>query len=155
MELDALLLRMMDLLFAGGHLQAAAPVDQVDLLGVEALAGAGGVHGGVAGPDHGDAFDDRDRRVHLRELIGLHQVGPGQVFVGRQYTDQVLAGNVHKAGQSGADADVDGVVALFEQLVQGDGPADDGVALDLDAESLRKLISWATIALGSRNSGMP
>ena len=50
-----------------------------------------------------------NRRVVLREAVGLHQVGARQVLVGRVDAVQVLAGNVQEPGQAGAGAQEDGV----------------------------------------------
>ena len=86
--------------------------------------------------------------------IGLHQVGPGQVFVGREDADQVFPRDVHKARQTGADPDIDGIVALFfEQFVQGDGAPHHGIALDLDAQPLQEVDLLGHDLLGQTEFG--
>ena len=70
--------------------------------------------------------------------VGLHQVDAGQVLVGGVDAQQALAGDPEEAGQAGAGAQEDGLVALVgEQLIDGNGPADHCVGDHLHAQSLQ------------------
>ena len=55
---------------------------------------------------------DLDRRVEVREAVGLHQIDARQELVGRVDAVEVLARDVQEHGQAGAGADEDGVEAL-------------------------------------------
>ena len=103
-------------------------------VGSQPLCGAHGVHGHVPPAYDNDAVAGIDRGVVLL-VVGVHEVGAGQEFIGRNHAVQVLAGNAHKPGQPGAGADEYGFEALFvHQLVDGHGAPDDYVGLDLYAE---------------------
>jgi len=80
-EFAPLFLGVGDLLNARRYLRLRAAVDDHRPLGAQAAGGAHGIHGRVAAPDHGDAPLLGGRRIELRELVGLHQIVPGQVFV--------------------------------------------------------------------------
>ena len=67
-------------------------------------------------------------------LVGLHQVDPGEELVGGIDAGQVLAGDVHEAGQARAAADEHRLKALCKQLVHGLGLADDHVGFDVDPQ---------------------
>jgi len=82
-------------------------------------------------------FSARDGRVHLGEEIGLHEVGPGQVLVGREHAHQVLARDLHELGQARANAKIHGVEALLKEFVHGHGAAHDHVAFQTYALSLQ------------------
>jgi len=71
-------------------------------------------------------------------LISLHQVDPGQELIGGIHALVVLAGNVHKHGQTCAGTDEHGLKALFfHQLVDGNRAAHHGVGGDGNAQSLQ------------------
>ena len=60
--------------------------------------------------------------VSLSAQVRLHQVDAGQELVGGVDALQVLAGDVHEHGQTGAGADEHGLEAvLLHQLVNGHG----------------------------------
>ena len=86
--------------------------------------GAGTVHGGVAHADNGDV---------IAQLEGL---GVGEVVDAEGYVAQRLALDVHGVGLPEARADEDALVAVPEQVVNGDGLADGGVGADMDALQL-------------------
>ena len=137
LELHFLLHGVVDLLLTGGDLLHAAAVDDVDLLGAHALGAAGGIHGHVAGANDGDLLVVLDGGVVIVP-VGLHQVDAGQVLVGGVHAQQALAGDAQEPGQTGTGAQEHGLEALVgEQLVHGDGPADDGVGDHLHAQSLQ------------------
>ena len=76
-------------------------------------------------------------RGEIVRTESLHQVVAGQELVGGEDAVGVLARDAHEAGQAGAGADEHGLEAfLVHQGVDGDGPADDHVQFDLDAEGL-------------------
>ena len=118
-ELDALFLGVVDFRRAGGQLVMGAPVDDIGMLGAQAQGGAGPVHGDVAAAEGGDILAFDDGRVTFGEGIGLHQVGAGQVFVGRIDADEMFAGDLQEDRQPGADAQEDGVEALLQEFIHG------------------------------------
>ena len=65
----------------------------------------------------------------MRIAPGFHQVDPGQQLVGGIEPFQVLAGDVEHGRQTGAVGDEDRV-EFVRELVEGQGLADDHVALD-------------------------
>ena len=71
---------------------------------------------------------------------GAHQVGPGQIFIGREDAHGLLAGDVHELGKARAGTYEYGVIALFlHQSIDGGGLADNAVCLDLYAQGLNVL----------------
>ena len=85
-----------------------------------AQGGAGHVHGGVAG-----ANDDHP----LAQMVA---VGVVEVVDAEMHMAQSLAFDVQSVGLPDAGADEDGLVAVPEQIVDADGPADGGVGPHLD-----------------------
>src|SRR5699024_10719822 len=153
LEDDALLFGVLHFLLAGGQLLHAAAVDDVDRLGAQAQGAAGGVHGHVAAAYYGHLFSHVDVGVAVA-AVGLHQVGAGQELVGGVDALQAFAGDAHKAGQAGAGADKDGLVAVFaHQLVHGQDAADDHVALDVHAQGLQALDLLLDDGLGQAELG--
>ena len=120
---------MLHFLPAGGQLLHGAAVDDIDLFRPQAQGRAGGVHGHVAAAYHRHPAALHDGGLGIVQ-IGLHQVGAGQELIGGIDALQGLAGNVHEIRQAGAGADEDRLVALLEELVHGQGFADDHVGLD-------------------------
>ena len=135
LEFNAFLVRMVDLLLAGGQLHFGAAVHD-GRFGAEAQGGARRVHGDVAAADHHALPAGMDGC----EIIGtesLHQVVPGKEFIGGEDPVGVFARNAHETRQTGAGAHEHGLESLLvHQCVDGDGPADDHVQFDLDAEGL-------------------
>ena len=68
------------------------------------------IHGHVAAADHAHLVAAHDRRVVLGETIGLHQIAPRQVLVGRVDPAEVLAANAQELRQTGPHADEHRVV---------------------------------------------
>ena len=135
MEFDALLLRVVDLLAAGGHFGLAAAVDEVDLLRAEPEGHARGVHRDVAAAEHGDLLPVPEGRVRLAFEIRLHEVRARQVLVRREDAVQVLALDAHELREACARADEDGVEAvLLHQVTQLARVADDVVRVDRHAD---------------------
>ena len=66
--------------------------------------------------------------------VRLHQIDPGEVFVGGIDALEALARNPHEAGQARAASDEEGLIAHLKELVHRQGFADDGIALDLNAQ---------------------
>ena len=85
---------------------------------------AGAVHGGVAHADDGDV---------VAQLEGL---GVGQIVDAEGHVAQRLALDVHGVGLPEARADKDALVAVPEEVVDGDGLADGGIGADVDALQL-------------------
>ena len=125
---------MVDLLAAGGHFRFAPSVDDISLLGAEALGAAGGVHGHIAAADNGGAFPHFNGGIGMRKVISFHQIGAGQKLIGAVYAVEVFSGDLHEIGQTGTAADVDGVETVIGlQLIQRQHFADDHIALDVHA----------------------
>src|SRR5699024_10789554 len=87
--------------------------------------GAGAVHGRVAHPDDGDVVPQPE---------GL---AVGQVVDAEGGVAQAFALNVHGVGVPQARADEDALVAVPEQVVDGQGAADLGVGAHLDPLQLQ------------------
>ena len=77
-----------------------------------------------------------DRGLAVR-AIGLHQVDAGQILVGGIHALEALARNPHEARQTRAGGDIDGFVAHFKQLVDGEHLADDHVRFDIHAHGFQ------------------
>ena len=121
---DALLEGVVQLLDAGGHLRAGAPVDDRDVA-AEAPGGAGGVHRGVAAADDQHLLAlGLGQRGLVVGAQALHEVDPGEELVGAHHVEQVLAGDVHEPRQPGTGADEDPVEAGVAQVLQRGGLAD-------------------------------
>src|SRR5574344_1397053 len=139
-ELDAFLLGVVDFLDARWHFGLAAAVDEVDLLRAEAQGHPARVHRDVAAAEDPDARAVPEGRVGVRLVVGLHEVGAGEVLVGAEDADEVLALDAHELGKAGAGADEDGVeTVLLHEVLELAGAADDEVGLDLDAEILESV----------------
>jgi hypothetical protein len=133
-EFDPFFMGVVDFRGPGRHLRLGAAVDDVGMVRAHAQGGAGRVHGHVAGPEGGHILAFDQGRVVFREGVRLHQVGPGEIFVGRVNADQVLAGNVQEHGQPRPHSQEDRVEALLKELVHGIGAADDLIDQNLDSQ---------------------
>ena len=144
---------MLDLLLTGRQLGHAAAVDDVDILGTQTLGAAGSVHGDIAAADNGNGLALHDGRAGIL-LVRLHQVDAGQVLVGGVDAVQALAGDAHKAGQTGTGRDIDGLEAVVvHQLVDGQDFTDDHVRLDVHAQLLQALDLVLDDVLGQTELG--
>ena len=129
-ELNALGLCMLDLFLTGGQLSHAAAVDDVDILGTQALGAAGGVHGDVAAADDCAAFAD----------LGLvAEVYLAQEVNAAVHALELLAGYAELCRLLSADSDKEALIALLAQLVDGDILADLDAALELYAHFLENV----------------
>ena len=110
----------------GGHVALLPAVGDRDLR-AETHRGAGHVHGDVAAADHDDLFADR---------------GPGPGVDLAQEVDaapdalQLLARDAEGGGLLCADAEIEGVIALLAQLLDGDVLADLHAAAEDHAQLL-------------------
>ena len=157
-EYDAFFLGMEDFLTSCGELFLTSAVDDVGL-GAQTKGSPCCVHGHVAAADDDSLFGLHDRGPGI-VAESLHQVAPGEVFVGGEDTHGLLAGDVHELGKACAGTDKDGVKALFlHQGIYSGGLADDTVGLDLDTQCLDvlDLLLHDRILgeMGRRNSGIP
>lgn len=82
LEDNALLLSVVDLLRSRGKLLHAAAVDNIDILRTEALGATAASIATVAAADDGNRIAVIDGS-HILLIIGVHQVGAGEVLVGR------------------------------------------------------------------------
>ena len=148
-ELGSLLDGIVVLGAQGCHVLNASVVDDVDVGGVEAQCGAGGIHGGIAA-----AYDEDVLPLAYGELLALQavfeeQLHAAQEVCGKSYAVQLVAlhgcvlhgvdvldGHVERLWLSHARADEDGVEAVGKHGVDGDGLAHVGVAVYVDAHAL-------------------
>ena len=132
---DAFLFGVEDFFAPGRELLFASAVDDMGL-SAEAEGSPCRVHSHVAAADDDSLFGLHDRSSGIG-AERLHQIAPGEIFVGGEDAHGLLAGNVHKLGKAGAGTDEYGIVALFlHQGINGSGLADDAVCLDLDTKCL-------------------
>ena len=125
---------MLDFFLTGRQFGHTAAVYNVHLLGTQALGAAGCVHGDVAAAHNGNGTALHDGGA-AAGLVCFHQVHAGQVLVSRVNALQALAGDAHKAGQTGAGSDIDCLKAIVvHQLVNGQHLADDHVALNINTQ---------------------
>ncbi len=130
---------MVNLSFTGRHFFPGAAIDDFYTLGTEAHGGTGRVHSHVAGSENDHIFANRDGRINFRIQISLHEIGSGKILIRGKYTDEIFTGDVHESWQAGTDSNIDGVVSFLEQFIQGHCSADYGIALHVNAESLKKI----------------
>ena len=71
----------------------------------------------------------------MGEEISLHEIGPGQIFIGRVNPAEILPRDAQKLGKAGAQTQEHGVIFL-QQLVHGLDPSDHTVNLDLYSQPL-------------------
>ena len=130
----------MHLFLSRGHLGLAAAVDEMDLLRAEPESHAACIHRDVSAAEHRDALAVPEGGVVSALVIGLHEVGARQVFVGAEDSDKVLALDVHELGESRAGADEHRVEAVLHHEVAKLARAPDHeVHLELDAEGLESV----------------
>ena len=130
LDLQALLAGLLDLAGVGRHLDLGAPVDQrhVRLLAgllLQADGAARGVERHVAAADHDDLVADRGRAAEV-ELA--------QELDGADHAVEVVAGQRRLGALLQAGGQVDGLVALLEEAVDGEVRAGAPAQLQVDAE---------------------
>ena len=113
----------------------------------------GGVHRHISSSHHGHLLTLFNGSVIIGEFVGLHQVDPGEVLIGRVDAAQVLAGDIEKSWCSGADPQEYGIVAALEKLIYLDLFAHHRVQLQLSAEGLDILDLRADDPLGQAELG--
>ena len=143
---------MFHFLAAGGHLGLGAAVDDVHAFRAHAQGGAGGVHGHVAGAEHGHMLAEVGGGVLFGEGIGAAQVHAGQVFVGGEHPHQVLAGHAQEDRQTGAHADEDRVIFLA-QFVHGEGAAAHAVEVEVHTGTAQAVHFGGHHVLGQTEGG--
>ena len=124
-DLDAFVFALDDLLIVGGHLVAAAAVDDEWLPASGAKRGAHGVHGHVAAADH---------RHPVADVNSFPQVDFFKKFQARIDPLAVFALDSQHLALLGADAHEERLVPLFPQLPDGEVLADLHAALELHAQ---------------------
>ena len=145
---------MLHLFVTGGQLLHATAIDHPDL-SAQTLGAAGGVHRHVTAANDGNLLALKIHDGGIAVLaIGLHEVDTGQELVGGEHALEVLAGDVHKHGQTCAGAHEHGLIALFlHQLIDGDGAAHHGVGDYLNTEVLKALDFLLNDGLGQTELG--
>ena len=99
----------------------------------------GCVHSHITTADNSNFLALHDRCGGIR-IKCLHQVASGQVLVCREYAVCVLARDAHKLRQTCTGTDEYCIKSFFfEQLVNGDGLADDHIGVDLYTQRLHIL----------------
>ena len=129
-ELHALFHGFRDFLRVRRHLSLAAAVDDVGILRAEADGRAADVHGDIAAADDGALFAD----TRLLAEVDLAQEVHAAIHAG-----EVLTGHADGCALLRADGEVEALVALLAQLVDGDVLADLDAALEVDAHLLEHL----------------
>src|SRR5438552_638244 len=127
-ELDALVLRVVDLAVVRAHLLARAPVDDGHL-GAETSRRARAVERGEPAPD-----DDDPVALPHRDGIALGVLP--EVVDRLDDAGKILARDAHGIAAPRADAEEDGVVSLREQLLDGEITAELLPALELGVAQL-------------------
>ena len=124
LELDALGLRLRDLLSRGGHLVGRAAVDYIHVLSAQPYGGTGDIHGGVGAAYDGDVLANFDllARVHgLEELYAAPDAG------------LIFTGAAERRALPCAGGEVKRLVSLLAQLRYSDVLADVHAAAELHA----------------------
>ncbi len=122
-ECDAFLCGLGDFFGQGGHLGAAATVNDGDLNSAEAEGGPGRVHGDVAAADDRDPLADGNRLAQVglaEEVQAVHDPLGG------------VAGEGDRLTLVSARRDEDRAETLGAQVVDGDVGADLGIQADFD-----------------------
>ena len=123
-ELHALFHGFRDFLRVRRHLGLAAAVDDVSILRAEADGRAADVHGDVAAADDGALF--ADARL-------LAEVDPAQEVHTAVHAGELFAGHADGCALLRADGQIEALVALLTQLVDGEILADLDAALEVHA----------------------
>ena len=115
-----------------GHFSARAAINDCGTFRPEAQSRTRGVHRHVPGAKYRHMLAGIGRRVKIGEIIGAPEVHAGQVLVGGKHADEVFSGNTEELRQTRPHADEHGLVALIEQLLNGNRPAADPVGTELN-----------------------
>ena len=129
-DLDAFFFALHDLLVVGGHLVAAAAIDDERLLASGAKRGANGVHGHVAAADH---------RHPVTDVDPFSQVDLFEKFQARVDPFVIFALDSQHLALLGADSHEERLVSLLTQLPDGEVLADLHAGLELHAQVLDDL----------------
>ncbi|OQC53657.1 MAG: hypothetical protein BWX55_00948 [Deltaproteobacteria bacterium ADurb.Bin022] len=132
-EFNALLLRVMDFFFPGGHFHFGAAVNNHRPFRAESQSRTHGIHRDVAAADHCDFLTANDRSVVFGKQIGLHQIGARQIFIRRIDAAQILAGDVHKDRSACAHPDENGIKSIGKKFIDCFRAADDKIRFYLNA----------------------
>ena len=124
-EAHALELGVADLIGRGADAALVPAGIAGDVPGPVSDGGAGTVHGRVAHADHGDVVPQ------------VEPLGVGQVVDAKSHVPQGFALDVHGVGLPEARADEDALVAVPEEVVDGQRPANGGVGPHPDALQLQ------------------
>ena len=140
-QIDAFLLGLVHLVGGGGHLFPGAAVDHGHFAGSQTDGRAGGVDGGEASADH---------QRPAQGLVPSPGVALAEEVDGRSRCPVRLVGAGDAAGGAalGADGQIDGVVAVGLEVVEGEVLAEAGVRASASTPSLR--MSSTSAAMTSR-----
>jgi len=83
----------------------------------------------------------------------MHQVNPGEKLVCGIHAGQVLAGESHEVGQTGASRKKHRIEV--REFFYRYTPSDQVVRFQVNAQEITVSISDLTISFGSRNEGIP
>ena len=132
-ELDPFFLCLGHFVRIGGHVALLAAVGHRNTC-AEAHRGTGDIHGDIA------AADDDDLLADGRPCAGVHFA---QEVDSAPDTLQVLARDAESSGLLGTDGEIDGVIALLTQLLNGDVLSD----LDAAAEDHAKFLEHVDLGV--------
>ena len=118
----------MDLGNPGRHLISGPTVDNTDRVRTQAHGSPRGIHGHISGTKDRHILTPYDGGIIFRKEIGLHEVGPGEILIGRINADEVFSGYVQKPRKPCTHAHIDRLVPLFKQFIRRDGPPHNHIA---------------------------
>ena len=145
---------MVQLFHPDRHLGLGSTVDNCDVA-AQTPRGTGCIHGGIAAADHHHLLTlGRRQRCLVLLLVCLHQIDAGEVLVGGEYPQQMLAGNV-QTRQTGAGTDENLPESRPLYLRKRRGLADQEVGDELSAHQPDLLHHVIDQGVGQANSGMP
>ena len=113
-EFDPFLFCVMNFGRSGGQFLSRAPINDAHTVCAQTHGRPGRIHGHIATPKDNHVFALGDGGIIFRKKVGLHEIGPGEVFVGRVNSNKVFSGNVQKTREPRSYTDENSVIAIFE-----------------------------------------
>ena len=113
---------------------ARAPVDDIHILGAQPHRTPRRIHRHIAAADHRHLLAHLDRGGIPGIEVGLHEIGPGQEFIGGINHVEVFPGDLEKHRQPRPGGQINSIVAGVEQLIQTEIDPDHRIELDLHTQ---------------------
>ena len=129
MKLDSFLLGMVNFFDSGRKFFHGTPVNDIDFVRSQAKGRTRRVHGYIAPAQNGRLLSFGDRSIVFGEKVRFHQIGAGEVFVGRINPVKIFARDIHKGGEACAGPEENCVIAVSHQLIYGINLPDDHIGL--------------------------